>query len=205
MPKHTQDVWDENSNIGVPPANKEFVLGYDSPQQVLLSFEFNGSDTDSHLDPDRPILINGKAVPIPDLPQSKLSLKKIAIQDVDVTKFVKTGTGGQKNLIEVNYIVPRLSLPKAYAQRHVGKLGLSLTVVLPDVAPPPKSPDVEKHSKFCWYCGKTIAAESQFCPFDGQSLINRMGTTPKKCRNCSAALPADAKYCDIEGSLQPTA
>jgi RNA polymerase subunit RPABC4/transcription elongation factor Spt4 len=204
MSKNAQEVWTDDSKVGVPPAHKEFILGYENPEKVLLSFKFDGSEFGTYLDLDRPIVINGKNVPIPDFPQSKLALKQIEMNEVDVTKFVRTGPKREKNLIEVNYVVPPLVTPKIYMKGYAGKLTLYFTIVLP--APKSETEDVRTtKTKFCWFCGKAIPSDSRVCPYCAQHLDIPMGTNPKVCRNCSASLPAGAIYCDVCGKIQPQA
>ncbi len=201
LPRNTHHVWN-NEKIGYPPAHREVVLGYQDVEKVLLSFTFDVRESPgAHLDPDRPIMINGRSVQIPDLPQSERSLTYVEISDVDVTKAVKTGQTGQKNLVEVNYAVPPISRFKPFLQGKVGELTLYFTVVLPEAKPAP-APAPQSLTKFCWYCGKSIPSDSRVCPYCANRL-EIIDDNPKKCRNCENALPRISKFCDKCGSEQP--
>ena len=151
--------------------------------------------------PGAAVFINGKAVPIPDLPQSELALRYVPVTDVDVTKLVRSGTGGQQNLIELHYNTPKLYYPKAVTDKRVGTLSLSLTIVISE-ASQPQAPQTPKN-KFCWFCQYPLAYEAKFCSNCGHDLSN-IGVNPKKCVKCGCALPANSLFCDVDGSPQPT-
>jgi hypothetical protein len=200
---NTHHIWN-NEKIGYPPAHRDFSLGYSAVDKVLLSFIFDASATPgAYLDPKGPVLINGRIVPIPDLPQSQLALKRVELNDIDATKFVKIGPAGPKNLIEINYVIPPVSRVKPFLARHVGILTLHFTVVLPTpkTEEKPKEIETKRDSKFCWYCGRSIPTESRACLYCTNRL-EVIDDNPKKCRNCSSALPRIAVFCDRCGSRQ---
>ena len=88
-------------------------------RKYLLSFSIDlTSAKEGALDPSRPIKINGKTVPIADLPKDAYSLKVVEKSDIDVTDLVKYSANGTNNVFEVFYRGANKDLVKAGASEH---------------------------------------------------------------------------------------
>jgi len=182
----------------------------------------------TYLDPSKPIVINGKIVNIPDLPNDPTKLRVIERSEVDVTSLIRNSPSGVENQIEVNYIIG----DKGLFRRQVGSLTMSLRVVTPE-------PKVERLIRYCFFCGaqneigakqcircgrlQEIGGEEtticinvnckatiplrpdvRFCDKCGalqeERMVAKVGT--KKCSNCSATIQSDAKFCSSCGAKQ---
>jgi membrane protease subunit (stomatin/prohibitin family) len=60
----------------------------------------------------------------------------------------------------------------------------------------PAAPAAAEAAMTCPNCGKTIPADSKFCPECG------FGLAPKKCTNCGADVPPGSKFCPECGTKQ---
>ena len=105
-------------------------LAYDKIEKVLLSFSIDlTAAKEGALDSSRPIKINGKTVPIADLPKDAYSLKVVEKSDIDVTDLVKYSANGTNNVFEVFYRGGKQGFGKG---GNVGTLKLFLKIeVLP--------------------------------------------------------------------------
>ena len=197
----TFHLW-KDTRIGRPPQRKELVLEFSEIRKALLSFKFDmQSGFGTKLDPTQAILINDKAIPSLDLPQNKnsKSLEFVERKDVDITSMLRTGAGGEKNVIEVNYLLSPVAILNTQIPNHtIGGLSLEVKVFYPGykeviVRPP--------NSKFCMWDGKSIPRDSVVCPYCQKSPPPG-GSSPKKCTNCNVMLPPQALYCEECGSKQ---
>jgi Double zinc ribbon len=178
-------------------------LAYDKIEKVLLSFSIDlTAAKEGALDPSRPIKINGKTVPIADLPKDAYSLKVVEKSDIDVTDLVKYSANGTNNVFEVFYRGGKQGFGKG---GNVGTLKLFLKIEVPSdetkkVAPVMVSPK----TKFCMFCQRNIPDDSVCCPYccQRQPSGGVAGQT-KKCVNCGVMLPASARFCKSCGREQP--
>jgi RNA polymerase subunit RPABC4/transcription elongation factor Spt4 len=178
-------------------------LAYDKIEKVMLSFSIDlTSAKEGALDPSRPIKINGKTVPIADLPKDAYSLKVVEKSDIDVTDLVKYSANGTNNVFEVFYRGGKQGFGKG---GNVGTLKLFLKIEVPSdetkkVAPVMVSPK----TKFCMFCQRNIPDDSVCCPYccQRQPSGGVAGQT-KKCVNCGVMLPASARFCKSCGREQP--
>jgi predicted amidophosphoribosyltransferase len=197
-------IW-KDRKIGAPPQRAEFPLGYTEIRKALLSFKFDMSNgLGTRIDPDQAIVINDKKVQNLDLPQSKKSLEVVERTDIDVTKMLKTGPTGVKNLVEVNYLLSAPAIMKTRVPgATIGSLTLYFTIWYPGIK---IIKDEGRPSKFCMNCGESIPFDSRFCPKCGLPPPAG-GAEGKQCRNndCRALLPPTAKFCEKCGSEQPKA
>ena len=178
-------------------------LAYDKIEKVLLSFSIDlTAAKEGALDSSRPIKINGKTVPIADLPKDAYSLKVVEKSDIDVTDLVKYSANGTNNVFEVFYRGGKQGFGKG---GNVGTLKLFLKIEVPSdetkkVAPVMVSPK----TKFCMFCQRNIPDDSVCCPYccQRQPSGGVAGQT-KKCVNCGVMLPASARFCKSCGREQP--
>jgi len=178
-------------------------LAYDKIEKVLLSFSIDlTAAKEGALDPSRPIKINGKTVPIADLPKDAYSLKVVEKSDIDVTDLVKYSANGTNNVFEVFYRGGKQGFGKG---GNVGTLKLSLKIELPSDDTKKAAPVmVSPKTKFCMFCQRNIPADSVCCPYccQRQPSGGVAGQT-KKCVNCGVMLPASARFCKSCGREQP--
>jgi RNA polymerase subunit RPABC4/transcription elongation factor Spt4 len=178
-------------------------LAYDKIEKVLLSFSIDlTSAKEGALDPSRPIKINGKTVPITDLPKDAYSLKVVEKSDIDVTDLVKYSANGTNNVFEVFYRGGKQGFGKGGA---VGTLKLSLKIEVPSDETKKAAPVmISPKTKFCMFCQRNIPDDSVCCPYccQRQPSGGVAGQT-KKCVNCSVMLPASARFCKSCGREQP--
>ncbi len=178
-------------------------LAYDKIEKILLSFSIDlTSAKDGALDPSRPIKINGKTVPIPDLPKDAYSLKVVEKSDIDVTDLVKYSTNGTNNVFEVFYRGGKQGFGKG---GNVGTLKLFLKIEVPSDDTKKAAPVmISPKTKFCMFCQRNIPDDSVCCPYccQRQPSGGIAGQT-KKCVNCSVMLPASARFCKSCGREQP--
>jgi RNA polymerase subunit RPABC4/transcription elongation factor Spt4 len=204
MRSFTHYLWNE-AKIGLPPAKQNILLGYDSPENILMTFaiDFTTARTNTYLDPAQPIRINGRILEIPALPENPLKLRVVEKENLDVTKYVKSAPPGMNNEIEVNYIVKGLA--RALFSGHVGNLTLYLVVNLPEAKK--EVITIEKQvvgpTKFCMSCQYSMPADANFCPSCGVSPQAFSGQETKACVNCKETVPARAKFCPKCGASQP--
>jgi len=178
-------------------------LAYDKIEKVLLSFSIDlTSAKEGALDPSRPIKINGKTVPIADLPKDAYSLKVVEKSDIDVTDLVKYSANGTNNVFEVFYRGGKQGFGKG---GNVGTLKLSLKIEVPSDDTKKAAPVmVSPKTKFCMFCQRNIPDDSVCCPYccQRQPSGGVAGQT-KKCVNCGVMLPASARFCKSCGREQP--
>jgi len=228
MVSFTYSVWKKDEPIGRPPAKQTVIFKYPGLEKVFLSFSIDlamAGSSRTYLDPSKPIVINGKIVNIPDLPNDPMELRVIERSDVDVTSLIKNSPSGVENQIEVNYIVG----DKGLFRRHVGSLTMSLRVVTPERKVEPLirycffcGAQNEIGAKQCIRCGKLqeigaiytticinvnckatipLRPDVRFCDKCGTLQEERM-VAMKKCSNCSATIQSDAKFCSKCGAKQ---
>jgi len=178
-------------------------LAYDKIEKVLLSFSIDlTAAKEGALDPSRPIKINGKTVPIADLPKDAYSLKVVEKSDIDVTDLVKYSANGTNNVFEVFYRGGKQGFGKG---GNVGTLKLSLKIEVPSDDTKKAAPVmVSPKTKFCMFCQRNIPDDSVCCPYccQRQPSGGVAGQT-KKCVNCGVMLPASARFCKSCGREQP--
>ena len=178
-------------------------LAYDKIEKVLLSFSIDlTSAKEGALDPSRPIKINGKTVPIADLPKDAYSLKVVEKSDIDVTDLVKYSANGTNNVFEVFYRGGKQGFGKGGS---VGTLKLFLKIEVPlDETKKAAPVTIAPKTKFCMFCQRNIPDDSVCCPYccQRQPSGGVAGQT-KKCVNCSVMLPASARFCKSCGREQP--
>jgi hypothetical protein len=178
-------------------------LAYDKIEKVLLSFSIDlTAAKEGALDPSRPIKINGKTVPIADLPKDAYSLKVVEKSDIDVTDLVKYSANGTNNVFEVFYRGGKQGFGKGGS---VGTLKLFLKIEVPSDETKKAAPVMIAHkTKFCMFCQRNIPDDSVCCPYccQRQPSGGVAGQT-KKCVNCSVMLPASARFCKSCGREQP--
>ena len=178
-------------------------LAYDKIEKVLLSFSIDlTSAKEGALDPSRPIKINGKTVPIADLPKDAYSLKVVEKSDIDVTDLVKYSANGTNNVFEVFYRGGKQGFGKGGS---VGTLKLFLKIeVALDETKKAAPVMIAPKTKFCMFCQRNIPDDSVCCPYccQRQPSGGVAGQT-KKCVNCGVMLPASARFCKSCGREQP--
>jgi len=178
-------------------------LAYDKIEKVLLSFSIDlTAAKEGALDPSRPIKINGKTVPIAELPKDAYSLKVVEKSDIDVTDLVKYSANGTNNVFEVFYRGGKQGFGKG---GNVGTLKLSLKIEVPSDDTKKAAPVmVSPKTKFCMFCQRNIPDDSVCCPYccQRQPSGGVAGQT-KKCVNCGVMLPASARFCKSCGREQP--
>jgi hypothetical protein len=177
-------------------------LAYDDIEKALLSFTIDlSASKDGALDSSRPIKINGKNIPIPDLPKDAYSLKIVEKTDIDVTEALKFSPSGANNKIEIFYRGGAKGFGKGGS---VGTLNLSLKIHVPG-GKSEKVPVVSaSKTKFCMLCQRNIPDDSVCCPYCCQRQPSGgVAGQAKKCVNCSVMLPASARFCKSCGREQP--
>lgn len=196
-------LWKEK-RIGRPPQRAELPLSFTEIRKATLSFKFDmHSGYGTRLDPSQAILINDKPVPNLDLPQNpkSKSLEFVERKDVDVTGLLRTGPHGEKNVIEVNYLLsPAAIMRTQIPSQTIGSLTLDVKVFYPGIKEIIVKPPNYKH---CMWDGKSIPRDSVVCPFCAK-MPPPGGTNPKKCPNCNHLLPPQAEFCEECGHKQPT-
>ena len=172
-------------------------------RKYLLSFSIDlTSAKEGALDPSRPIKINGKTVPIADLPKDAYSLKVVEKSDIDVTDLVKYSANGTNNVFEVFYRGGKQGFGKGGS---VGTLKLFLKIEVPlDETKKAAPVMIAPKTKFCMFCQRNIPDDSVCCPYccQRQPSGGVAGQT-KKCVNCGVMLPASARFCKSCGREQP--
>ena len=172
-------------------------------RKYSLSFSIDlTSAKEGALDPSRPIKINGKTVPIADLPKDAYSLKVVEKSDIDVTDLVKYSANGTNNVFEVFYRGGKQGFGKGGS---VGTLKLSLKIEVPseDTKKATSSHDFPKNKIL-----HVLSAEHTRRFRVLSLLLQRQpsggvaGQT-KKCVNCGVMLPASARFCKSCGREQP--
>jgi len=200
-------VW-QREVVAAPPAHRTFNLAYFQPDKVTMSFAVDfTSSGETYLDPILAFRINGEVVDMPDLPDNPLKLRIVKKDNIDVTKYIKSGPPGLENEVVMNYImkgVKKTIMP----WRQVGILTLYFVVTLPDVKEKVVEKVVEKvtlgPTKFCMSCQYSMPADANFCPKCGVSPDAFSGAETKSCVNCKETIPTRAKYCPKCGAPQPT-
>jgi ribosomal protein L40E len=192
----------KDTRIGKPPQRKELILSFSDIRRALLSFKFDmQSGFGSKLDPTQGILINDKPVPGLDLPPNKKSksLEFVERNDIDITNLLKSGSSGEKNMIEVNYLLSPIAIINTQVPNQaIGTLTLEVKVFYPGIKEVMIKPPNFKH---CMWDGKSIPRDSKVCPYCQKSPPPG-GSNPKKCNNCTALLPPQALYCEECGHKQ---
>ena len=228
MATFVYSVW-KQEDIGNPPAKRIVIFKYPGLEKVLLSFSIDlamAGSSRTYLDPSKPIVINGRIVDIPALPSDPTKLRVIELSDIDVTPFIKSNSSGVSNQIEVNYIVG----DKGLFRRKIGNLTMHLKVVTPEpkVERLVKycffcGAQNEIGTKQCIRCGRLLeigGEETTICTNCGATIplrpdvrfCDKCGTLQeeravarvgmKKCSNCGAMIPSDAKFCSNCGAKQ---
>jgi hypothetical protein len=194
----------KDARIGRPPQRKELVLGFSEVRKAVLSFKFDMQDGfGTKLDPTQAVLINDKPVANLDLPQNKKSksLEFVERRDIDVTGLLRTGSNGEKNIVEVNYLLSPIAILKTQAPgQTIGTLSLEVKVFYPGRTEVFIKPPNFKH---CMWDGKSIPRDAIVCPYC-QKQPPPGGSSPKKCVNCDKLLPPQAAYCEECGHKQPS-
>ena len=197
----TFHLW-KDARIGRPPQRKDLALEFSEIRRALLSFKFDmQSGFGTKLDPTQGILINDRPIPTIDLPPNKKSksLEFVERNDLDITSLIRTGAGGAKNVIEVNYLLsPIAVLNTQIPNQTIGTLSLEIKVFYPGYREVIVKPPNFKH---CMWDGKAIPRDSVVCPYC-QKSPPQGGSTPKKCNNCDAMLPPQALFCEECGHKQ---
>jgi RNA polymerase subunit RPABC4/transcription elongation factor Spt4 len=192
----------KDTRIGKPPQRKELVLSFSEIRKATLSFKFDmQSGLGTKLDPTQAVLINDKPVPGLDLPQNKKSksLEFVERKDLDITSLVRTGPSGEKNMVEVNYLLTPIAIINTNMPNGtIGSLSLEVKVFYPGIREVIVKPPNFKH---CMWDGKAIPRDSKVCPYC-QRAPPAGGPNPKKCSNCPALLPPQAEYCEECGAKQ---
>ena len=200
LPSNVHHVW-KNEKVRRPPSRKNFTFAYQRIEKVLLSFKLDLSGgRGSFLDPAKPLSINGKVVPLPNLPQTPMMLRLVEKSNVEVTDLIRSSNAGENNLIETNYLRSKTGWLKALFRRNLGVLDLELLVTWAEPVKAKPKPRITK--SYCMHCGRSIRSGARFCPYCSNPPP-RGGKTPKTCRNCSTLLPPIAKFCEKCGSEQP--
>lgn len=194
----------KDARIGKPPQREELVLGFSEVRKAVLTFKFDmRSGFGTKLDPAQAILINDKPVANLDLPQNEKSksLEFVERKDVDVTALLRTGPSGEKNVVEVNYLLSPMAIIKTGAPgQTIGTLSLDIRVYYPGIREVIPKPVGSKH---CMWDGKTIPRDAIVCPYC-QKQPPPGGSSPKKCISCDKLLPPQAAFCEECGHKQPS-
>jgi ribosomal protein L40E len=218
-------IWN-NEKIGPSPARRTVIFKYPEVEKVLLSFSIDlavGGSSRSYLDPSKPITVNGKLLRLPDLQSDPTSLRVVERSDIDITPLVASSALGVENVFEVNYILGDRSLLK----RQAGNLSLTLSIITPErkmvrfcfFCGAPNGLGAKQcvrcgkllevggmQTTVCTKCGETIPLRSdvRFCDKCGtlqETATPEPGRT-KSCKNCGAAIDADAVFCSKCGTPQ---
>lgn len=194
----------KDTRIGKPPQRKELVLGFKEIRKALLSFKFDmQSGSGTKLDPTQGVLVNDKLVPGMDLPPNKhsKSLEFVERTDLDITSLLRTGESGEKNIVEVNYLLsPVAVMQTRVPSQTIGTLSLEIRVFYPGTI---EKVIVPPRSKFCMWDGKPIPRDSVVCPYC-QKMPPPGGVNTKKCVKCDTLLPPQAAFCEECGGEQPS-
>jgi hypothetical protein len=121
-------VWN-NSEISRPPVRGALILAeFKEIRKALLSFKFDVSKAfGSKMDPNQPIIVNGKIVHY-DLIASKKG-KLVEGKKIDVTNMLKAGAQGAKNIIEFNYLLSPIAIARTHTPNgKIGKLTLRIDI-----------------------------------------------------------------------------
>lgn len=205
-------VWNQEE-AAVPPARRVVTVPYYKPDKITMTFSLDFTSAgETYLDPVQAFRINKEIVEIPDLPDNPQKLRFIKKENVDVTKYIKSGTDvsgkGFENEIEVNYIQKGRSLRRLNPAGKVGMFTVYLTVSMPEVKEKVVEKVVEKvtlgPTKFCMSCQTPMPVDANFCGKCGVSPESFSGPETKSCVNCKETVPARAKYCPKCGAQQPT-
>jgi RNA polymerase subunit RPABC4/transcription elongation factor Spt4 len=212
LPDIQVNVWN-NEEAAVPPARRSVLLPYYLPDKVTMTFSLDFTSAgETHLDPVQAFRINKEIVEILDLPFDPQKLRFIKRENVEVTKYVKSGIDvsgkGFQNEIEVNYIQKgRSSLKRLNPGGKVGMFTVYLTVTMADVKEKIVERIVEKSTlgptKFCMKCDYSMQADAKFCPNCGISPGSFSGDQTKPCMNCKETIPMRAAFCAKCGAQQP--
>ena len=206
MPEFTTYLWNKEA-VAAPPAHRTVNLAYHEPEKIRMSFSADFTISgETYLDPAQPFRINGEVVEIPDLPENPTKLRIIKRDNVDISKYAKSGLPGINNEFVMNYIVKGVK-KSLTPWKRIGVLTLYIVVNLPEVKERVVERVVEKMTlgptKFCMNCQFSMPVDANFCGKCGVSPESFSGPETKGCVNCKETIPARAKYCPKCGAAQP--
>lgn len=183
MPELQQvfQLWRE-AKIGRPPQRKELVVALTKITKATLSFKINiDKGYGSRLDPLQGIVINGQSI-------FKMNSQPVETYgtvfkgyDIEITNLLRTDPRGEKNVIEVNYLLSQAAkLMMQVPGKTIGTLSVEVKVFY--------------SVSYCPNCGSRIPEGKRFCPecLDAGFVI--------VCPNCKSELSEGAESCDKCGA-----